>query len=116
MKPVSEMAYHPLSEKVVDILCTKTQNEERLFFRVVLAYYWAQMASSMRATIHGYDRGDLPINIYALNLSPSGTGKGYSTSLIEREIINQFRETFLEYTFPEVAEQHLLELDRKSVV
>lgn len=113
MKPVSEMAYHPLSEKVVDILCTKTQNEERLFFRVVLAYYWAQMASSMRATIHGYDRGDLPINIYALNLSPSGTGKGYSTSLIEREIINQFRENFLEYTFPEVAEQHLLELAHK---
>ncbi len=113
MKPVSEMAYHPLSEKVVDILCTKTQNQERLFFRVVLAYYWAQMASSMRATIHGYDRGDLPINIYALNLSPSGTGKGYSTSLIEREIINQFRENFLEYTFPEVAEQHLLELAHK---
>lgn len=113
MKPVSEMAYHPMSEKVVDILCTKTQNQERLFFRVVLTYYWAQMASSMRATIHGYDRGELPINIYALNLSPSGTGKGYSTSLIEREIVNQFRDNFLEYTFPEVAEQHLLELAHK---
>lgn len=113
MKPVSEMSYHPMSEKLVDILCTKTQNEERLFFRVVLAYYWAQMASSMRADIHGYDRGALPINIYALNLSPSGTGKGYSTSLIEREVINQFRENFLEYTFPEIAEQHLLELAHK---
>ena len=113
MKPVSEMAYHPMSEQVVDILCTKTQNQERLFFRVVLAYYWAQIASSMRAEIHGFDRGSLPINIYALNLSPSGTGKGYSTSLIEREIINQFREQFLEYTFPEIAEQHLLELAHK---
>lgn len=113
MKPVSEMAYHPLSEQVVDTLCTKTQNQERLFFRVVLAYYWAQMASSMRAEIVGYDRGKLPINIYALNLSPSGTGKGYSTSLIEREVINQFRENFLEYTFPEVAEQHLAELAHK---
>lgn len=113
MKPVSEMAYHPMSEQVVDILCTKTQNQERLFFRVVLAYYWAQIASSMRAEIHGFDRGSLPINIYALNLSPSGTGKGYSTSLIEREIVNQFRENFLEYTFPEIAEQHLLELAHK---
>ncbi len=116
MKPVSDMVYHPMSEKVVDILCTKTQNEERLFFRVVLAYYWAQLASSMRATIVGYDRGELPINIYALNLSPSGTGKGYSTSMIEREVINQFRENWLEYTFPEVAEQNLLDLANKRAV
>lgn len=110
MKPVSEMSYHGTTEQVVDILCTKTQNNQRLFFRVVMAYYYAQMASSMRAVIVGYDRGELPINIYALNLSPSGTGKGYSTSLIEREIVNQFRENFLEYTFPEVAEQHLQDL------
>ena len=113
MKPVSEMEYHPLSEKLVDVLCTKTQNQERLFFRVVLGYYWAVAASAMRATISGYDRHDLPINIYALNLSPSGTGKGLSTSLIEREVLNQFRENFLEYTFPQVAEQHLLELAHK---
>lgn len=113
MKPVSEMEYHPLSEKLVDVLCTKTQNQERLFFRVVCGYYWAVLASSMRAVISGYDRYDLPINMYALNLSPSGTGKGLSTSLIEREVINQFRENFLEYTFPQVAEQHILELAHK---
>lgn len=113
MKPVSEMAYHPTSEKLVNILCTKTQNQEKLFFRVVLGYYWAVLASQMRAEIMGYDRGALPINVYALNLSPSGTGKGYSTSLIEREVINQFRENFLEYTFPEVAEQHIFELGQK---
>jgi len=109
-KPVSEMSYHPLSEGLVDFLCSKTQNEERLFFRVVLGYYYAQMASSMRAVISGFDRRDLPINIYAMNLSPSGTGKGYSTSLIEDEIVNKFRENFLEYVFPAEAETHMAKL------
>ncbi|MGQ6545407.1 hypothetical protein ACUND2_22315 [Serratia sp. IR-2025] len=113
IKPVSEMKYHPTSEKIVDFLNAKTLNEERLFFRVVLAYYWGVMASSMRAVIKGYDRNDLPINIYALNLSPSGTGKGYSTSLIERELLAGFRERFLEITFPTVAEQNLFELAQK---
>lgn len=112
-KPASEMAYHPTSEKIAEFLCTKTMNEERLFFRVVLAYYWGVMASSMRATIKGFDRTDLPINIYAFNLSPSGTGKGYSTSLIERDLLGQFRENFLEFTFPTVAEQHLYQLAQK---
>lgn len=107
------MAYHPTSERIAELLCTKTMNEERLFFRVVLAYYWGVMASSMRATIKGFDRTDLPINIYAFNLSPSGTGKGYSTSLIERDLLGEFRERFLEFTFPTVAEQHLYTLAQK---
>ena len=113
IKPVSEMKYHPTNEKIVDFLNAKTLNEERLFFRVVLAYYWGVMASSMRAVIKGYDRNDLPINIYALNLSPSGTGKGYATSLIERELLAGFRERFLEVTFPTVAEQNMFELAQK---
>lgn len=112
-KPASEMNYHPTSEKIAEFLCTKTMNEERLFFRVVLAYYWGVMASSMRATIKGFDRTELPINIYAFNLSPSGTGKGYSTSLIERDLLGQFRENFLEFTFPTVAEQNLYNLAQK---
>ena len=112
-KPASAMAYHPTSEQIAEILCAKTMNEERLFFRVVLAYYWGVMASSMRATIKGFDRNELPINIYAFNLSPSGTGKGYSTSLIERDLLGKFRENFLEFTFPTVAEQHLFTLAQK---
>lgn len=112
-KPASQMAYHPVTEEIVDFLCNKTQNQERLFFRVVLGYYYAKMASSMRASITGFDRNSLPINIFAMNLSPSGTGKGYSTGLIEREIINQFRENFQEYVFPAEAEAHMVDLAAK---
>lgn len=113
LKPVSEMKYHPMTEEIVDYLCAKAQNDERLFFRVLMAYYYAQMASSMRARIVGYDRNPLPINIYALNLSPSGTGKGLSVGFIEKNLIKGFEQQFLEYTFPAEAALSLEKLAKK---
>lgn len=103
-----DLRFHPESERLVDILCTKTGNQERMFFRILLTYYWGVVAAQMRASIVGFNpKGEIPINIYALNLSPSGTGKGYSTSTMEREVLNQFTETFLEHTFPQRAELNL---------
>lgn len=111
------LRFHPVSEKLVDILCTKTQNEERLFFRVLLGYYWGVVAAQMRAEITGWtSKGAIPINVYALNLSPSGTGKGYSSSLIEGEVLNQFKETFLEHTFPVMAEHNIQQLAARKAV
>ena len=75
LRSVENMEYHPLSDKLVDILQTKTQNSNPLFFRVIVAYYLALVASQMRASIKGWaGRGTIPINVYALALSPSGTG------------------------------------------
>lgn len=107
MKTIDQMSHHPVAEKLVEILCKKTQNPNPLFFRVQVAYYFAVIAAQMRATIVTLDRGDIPINLYALNLGTSGSGKGYSTNLIENHVINRFRARFLEETFPLVAEQHL---------
>lgn len=113
----TNLKFHPTSEKLVDILCTKTQNQERLFFRVLLAYYWGVVASQMRANVVGWtSKGSIPINVYALNLSPSGTGKGYSSTLIEGEVLNQFKEIFLEHTFPIVAEQNIDRLASRRAV
>ena len=67
----------------------------------------------MRATIVTHDRGDIPVNMYALNLSTSGSGKGFSTNIMENEVINQFRSRFLEETFPILAEQNLPKLALK---
>ena len=83
MLPVSQMEYHPTSEQLVQLLCSRTQNTEPLFFRVLVGYYWAVAAAQMRCIIATPDRGDIPVNLYAINLSPSGTGKGFSTSIIE---------------------------------
>lgn len=120
MKTNDEMSFHPISEKLVEILCAKTQNQNPLFFRVQVGYYFSMIASSMRTTIVTHDRGDIPVNMYALNLGTSGSGKGFSTNIIENEVTNRFRTRFLEETFPLLAEQNLPKLAvkraaRKSV-
>lgn len=99
MKPYDQMGYHPLTEQVVDVLCERSQNKERMFFRIACAYYWGVLASQMHTKVVGWGSTPLPINIYALNLAVSGYGKGFSTGLIESEVINKFRNNFMENTF-----------------
>lgn len=113
MKSFDEMGYHPTSEKLVEILCERTQNSNPLFFRVLVAYYFCMIASMMRTTIGTHDRGDIPVNIYALNLSTSGSGKGFSTNIMENEVINLFRSRFMEETFPMMAQANLPKLAAK---
>ena len=110
MKTFEEMEYHPASEKLVSILCSKTQNSNPLFFRVLVGYYFSLVASMMRTTIATHDRGDIPVNLYALNLSTSGSGKGFSTNIMETGVIHLFRQRFLEETFPILTEQNLPKL------
>lgn len=116
MIPINEMQHHPASEQLVQLLCNRTQNTEPLFFRVLVGYYFGVVAAQMRCTIATLDRGDIPVNVYALNLSPSGTGKGHSTAIIEDEVIHLFRERFLEETFPLMAEQNLPKLAHKRAI
>lgn len=116
MLSYDEMEHHPISEKLVEILCDKTQSENPLFFRVLVAYYFSVMAASMRTIIATPDRGDIPVNLYALNLAPSGMGKGFSTNVMEEKVIHQFRQVFLEETFHVLAEQNLPKLAHKRAV
>lgn len=104
MKTLEEMDYHQRTEEIVKILCERTQNDNPLFFRVLVGYYWGLVASMMRCNIDTPDRGEVPINIYALNLSTSGSGKGFSMNIMENEVIDQFRKRYLDETFPEAAE------------
>lgn len=113
MKTIDEMEYHPTAEKLVTILCEKTQNPNPLFFRVQVAYYFSLMASMMRVGINTLDRGSIPINLYALNLGTSGSGKGFSTNIIENEVMHRFRQTFLDQTFPTLADNNLPKLAQK---
>lgn len=107
MKPYQEMEFHPDSEKVVQILCDKTQSDNPKFFRIMVAYFFTLAASHMRVSISSLDRGEIPINMYAMNMSPSGTGKGFSTNILEDEIMGLFRERFMTETFPYLAEINL---------
>jgi len=110
MLSIEEMQYHPTSEKLVETICNRTQSLEPLFFRVLVAYYFANTASHMRCFIETPDMGNIPVNLYALNLAPSGFGKGRSINILEEEVFNQFRRRFLEETLPLLAEINLPKL------
>lgn len=101
------MAFHPDTEKLVQILCDKTQNTNPLFFRVMVAYYFSIVATMMRCNIATLDRGNIPVNCYAINLMTSGAGKTKSVNCIEDTVINQFRFNFTEHTFPLLAQQQI---------
>ena len=104
------VAHHPAIEELVDVLCNKTQNTDRGFFRVEVAYFLAKMAANQRATIVTKDRGDIPVNIYALALATSGFGKGHSVNIIENEIMKGFKKRFLEETMPVIADKSLWDI------
>lgn len=110
MKDLDTIPHHPMIEEVVDVLCNKTQNTDRGFFRVMFCFFLAKMASSMRAMVVTKDRGEIPVNLYALSLATSGSGKGHSVGILENEFIKGFRDRFMTDTFPMVAEQKLAKI------
>lgn len=116
MKPFDQMHYHPVSEQLVDILRDHTQADDALFFRLLVGYYFCLAASQMRCVIKSPDRGEVPVNMYVLNLAPSGYGKTMATNLMEERVLLPFRNRFLEETFPLLAEQHLPKIANKRAV
>lgn len=104
LKPFDEMQHHPLTETIVDMLSVTTQTADKHMFRVMCSYYWGMLGTHMRAGIIGWFSDNLPVNIYAVCLAESGTGKGYTVNTMEKHIINQFRTVFMEETFPVAAD------------
>ena len=107
MKAYHEMKFHPLAEEITQKLCELIQNRNPTFFRVLVNYHLTKMASMMRVNVATRERGVIPINMYAINLAPSGQGKGYSTNIIEDILMPQFRDVFVNETLPVVEEEKL---------
>ena len=104
---MTKKQYHPFSEKIVDILVRKVNNDNRHFFRILTGYYISKVASMMRCNIQTNDRDVIPVNTYVLNLMVSGTGKGHSTNILEREFVSHFKKEFLNTVFPRKAEENI---------
>ena len=102
--------HHPALEEIVDVLCNKTLNTDRGFFRVEVAFFLGKVAGSMRASIVTKDRGEIPVNIYALALGTSGYGKGHSVNVMEQEFLAGFKKRFMEDTIPVISEKHLWDI------
>lgn len=107
MLDLSNAQHFTAIEAMVDVLCTKTQNQDRGFFRVVSAYFLAKMAATMGAKIVTKDRGEIPVNVYTTALATSGFGKGHSVHILEQEFLSKFRKRFMSDTFPTLSEQNL---------
>jgi len=107
MIDLTGVTHHPVIEEMTDVLCNKVQNTDRGFFRTEVAYFLGKMAASMRATVVTQDRGEVPVNIYALALATSGFGKGFSVNIVENEFMGGFQKRFTEETFHVIAEKHL---------
>lgn len=103
----SNVEHNPCLEEITDLICRKTQNTDTGFFHVEVAYFLSKMAASMRAYIDSADRGQIPINCYAIALSTSGTGKGYSVNIMEDDILAGFRKELCGKLFNFVAERNI---------
>lgn len=110
MIDLTGVSHHPAIEEIVEVLCNKTQNTDKGFFRTEVAYFLGKMASSMRATVVTKDRGAIPVNIYALALATSGFGKGHSISIMENEFLKPFKDRFMNDTFSVIAEKNLFDV------
>ena len=86
--------YHETSEKIVDILRNYTHNEgSDTFFRLLTAFFEAQIASNMRVSLKTVN-GTIPLNLYGICFAPSDAGKNLSKNLLEREIFHKFKAKF----------------------
>lgn len=103
-------------EDIVDILVARTENNDRAFFRVIVAYFFGKMAGSQRTTIRTKDRGQVPVNVYALSLATSGSGKGHSIGVIEDSLLPQFRQSLMTSTLHEISEKNLLKIAAERAV
>lgn len=107
---VQQYPYHPLSEKIVDLLCTRIQNQDRAFFRVEVAYYLCKLASNMHIKVQTVTNNKMPINAFAIAFAESGYGKNYSQNIIEGEILSDFEEEFMHTTYPNKAKESIAAL------
>jgi len=110
MIDLTGVKHHPAIEEIVTVLCNKTQNTDRGFFRTATAYFLAKMAATMRASVITKDRGEVPVNLYVMNLATSGFGKGHSVFLLENEFLGAFKRRFMEHSFELLADKKLWDI------
>jgi len=102
-----EYKYNKMQEKIVDILVSKTGNEDRSFFRVMVAYKFSELASNMRCTVEFAGTSNIPVNMYALDLAPSGYSKNASMNVLEKEIFKKFKDKFMNKMLPDISSFNL---------
>ena len=116
MIPYDSLQYHTASEKIVRVLCDRTQSQEPHFFRLMVANYFAMAAASMHTMIMMPEGNKIPVNMYSLNLAPSSFGKTRAAKVMSQEVLNQFIDQFTNDTFPIQSEINLAQLANERAI
>jgi len=107
LRDLSTLDYHPISEKLTEIMKQRVGTSEEHYFHVLVGYYLAKVASTMRCNVELPGGKVVPVNLYSVNLAQSGFGKGKSQDVMEDEVIKLFQEQFVEDTYPAIAETQI---------
>lgn len=97
---INNFPFNPLVEKIVNIMMVKTQNYDPNFFRLQTNFFLTLIPSVLNIKIDSPLTGKIPINMYALNCIQSGSGKGFSTNILENKIVNLFKKEYMQEIFP----------------
>lgn len=109
-KDVEKMEYFSIQEDVLKVLKIKTQQNDNMFFRLLIVFYFGQVAANMRTKVMLTGRGFIPVNSYVINLASSGYGKGHSTYILNHQLLLGFRKAYIKNVMPMVVEERLREL------
>lgn len=106
---IDNSTFNPMSEEICDVIVNRTGNDSYEYYRVTIAFFLTQIASSMRAKIKStaFVPKPIPVNTYVCALMPSGAGKGYSQSILEEEVVSGFRRNFIDLILPNSLESNL---------
>jgi hypothetical protein len=113
---VTPEGYFKPTEIIVNGVCAITQNYDRGYFRNVANYQLTKLASTMRCVVITADRGVIPVNMYLIGLAGSGYSKGHSLNIIRDNVIETFRDNFIENTLPAIADKKLFDLATKRSI
>jgi hypothetical protein len=111
----SQYPYHQTTEKIIDCLSVMTQVTDRQFFRNMVAFTFAQVAASMRANFVSIE-GSIPVNLYVINLAPSGFSKNKSLNILRQHVLEGFYTRFMQDTFPTIAEAAIFKMATDNAV
>ena len=103
---------------MIDVMMTslmeKIPHADAHFIRMMLYNKLGQIAANMRVNMEFYDGAIVPLNIYQINLAPSGYSKGKVNNLIEDSITKGFEDKFFEVAADVIEESLDLKAERVS--
>jgi len=90
----NKLKYHEPTEVLVQHLLKKANSQDELFARTVTYFYLAVAASVVNTKVCMPGNHKFPVNMFAVCLSPSGSGKGIMTSEMEDTILKDLKNNY----------------------